>query len=64
MATQADYTAVANALLQFMLTEEQQLPGWERAFIPQAKIPAAAGACAKVAVDAYEAYLATVNRQA
>jgi hypothetical protein len=63
MATQADYTAVANALLKFMLMEEQQLPGWERAFIPQAKIPAAAGACAKVAVDALDAYRATLNQQ-
>lgn len=55
-APQAKYTAVANALLAFFLQEEQQLPGWEQNFIPQDKIPAAAGACAKVAVDAADAY--------
>ena len=58
MATQAEYTAVANALLKLMQTEEQQLPGWEQAFIPQDKLPAAAGTAAKVAVDALDAYRA------
>lgn len=63
MATQQDYTDVANALLKFFMQEEQQLPDWERSFIPQDKIPAAAGACAKVAVDALDASRATRNQQ-
>lgn len=62
MTAPAAYTAVANALVAFFMQEEQQLPGWERAFIPQDKIPAAAGACAKVAVDAYEAYMAKIQQ--
>ncbi len=56
MATQQEYTAVANALVRFFVSEEQKLPGWEQAFIPQDKIPTAAGACAKVAVDALDSY--------
>ncbi len=58
MATPAEYTAVANALVKLMLFEEHKLPPWEQAFIPQDKIPAAAGACAKVAVDALDDYRA------
>lgn len=61
-ATQGDYTAVANALVKLILAEEQQLPGWEQAWIPQDKIPAAAGAAAKVAVDALDAYRATRSK--
>ncbi len=56
MATQAEYSAVANALVRFFIQEENKLPEWERNFIPQDKIPAAAGACAKVAVDALDQY--------
>ncbi len=56
MATQQEYTAVANALLALMKREEAKLPEWEQAWIPQDKLPAAAGACAKVAVDALDAY--------
>lgn len=64
MATQGDYTAVANALLELMKSSEAQLPGWERSFIPQDKLPAAAGAAAKVAVDALDKYRSTVNQGA
>ncbi len=56
MASPEDYTAVANALVKFFFQEENKLPEWERNFIPQDKIPAAAGACAKVAVDALDAH--------
>jgi len=56
MATQADYTAVANALVKFFTNEIHTLPGWEQNYIPIAKVPAAAGATAKVAVDALDAY--------
>ncbi len=63
MATPADYTAVANALLALMRNEEQKLPGWEQAFIPNEKLPSAAGAAAKVAVDALDAYRARKNQE-
>ena len=62
MATQDDYTAVANAVLKLMIAEEQQLPGWEKAFIPQDKLPMAAGAVAKVAVDALDAHRAAQEK--
>lgn len=58
MATQGDYTAVADALLALMKQEEAKLPGWEESFIPQDQLPAAAGTAAKVAVDALDAYRA------
>ncbi len=56
MASQAEYSAVANALVKLMLFEEHKLPPWEQSFIPQDKIPAAAGAAAKVAVDTLDEY--------
>lgn len=62
MATQDDYTAVANALLTLMKSEEEKLPGWEQAFIPQDKLPEAAGSAAKVAVDALDAHRAQRNQ--
>ncbi len=54
-ATQQDYTAVANALVRFITDEIHKLPGWEQSFIPMDKIPMAAGAMSKVAVDALDA---------
>ncbi len=63
MATQAEYSAVANALLALMHNEEQKLPGWEQAFIPNEKLPAAAGAAAKVAVDALDEYRAKRHQE-
>ncbi len=59
-ATQQDYTAVANALAKFMTDEVHKLPGWEQSFIPMDKIPMAAGAMSKVAVDALDAERAKV----
>ncbi len=56
MATPADYTAVANALVKFFTEEVHKLPDWEEGFIPMDKIPMAAGATAKVAVDALDAF--------
>lgn len=56
MATQGDYTAVANALLKLAMAEEDKLPGWERQWIPNEKLPEAAGTAAKVAVDTLDAY--------
>jgi hypothetical protein len=63
MATPADYTAVANALARFFTDEIHQLPGWEQGFIPMDKVPAAAGATAKVAVDALDAFRAQRLRE-
>ncbi len=54
MATQDDYSAVANALVLLIHNSIAKLPPWEQSFIPQDKIPAAAGAAAKVAVDALD----------
>lgn len=59
MATQAEYTAVANKLLQIITAEEnQQVPGWAKGFIPAGIETALAGACAKAAVDTLDAYRA------
>jgi hypothetical protein len=58
MAIPGAYTAVANALVKLFTDEIHKLPGFEQGFIPMDKVPEAAGATAKVAVDAYEAYLA------
>jgi hypothetical protein len=57
MAIPAAYTAVANALVKFFTDEIHTLPQFEQGFIPMDKVPVAAGATAKVAVDAYEAFL-------
>ncbi len=62
MATQGAYTAVANRLVTFFTEEIHKLPPWEESFIPLDKVPMAAGATAKVAVDAYEAFMAEKNR--
>jgi hypothetical protein len=58
MATQADYTAVANALVKFFTDQVHRLPEPWQGFIPMEKIPTAAGATAKVAVDALDAFRA------
>lgn len=58
MATQAEYTAVANALLNLMKAEESKLPPWQEAFIPQKMLPSAAGTAAKVAVDTLDSFRA------
>ncbi len=59
MATQAEYTAVANDLVKFFTDEIHTLPGWEQSFIPMDKVPAAAGAVAKRAVDTIDAFRST-----
>lgn len=59
MANQAEYSAVANALVKFFTDEVHTLPGWEQQWIPMDRIPEAAGATAKVAVDALDAFRAT-----
>ncbi len=58
MATQQEYSFVANALVALIHHSIEQLPGWEQGMIPQDKIPAAAGAAAKTAVDALDQYRA------
>jgi hypothetical protein len=62
MAAPAAYTAVANDLVKFFTDEIHTLPEFEQGFIPMDKVPAAAGATAKRAVDAYEAYLAQIQQ--
>lgn len=56
MATQAEYTAVANALMHLIYTSIAKLPPWEQGFIPKDRIPIAAGEAAKTAVDALDAF--------
>lgn len=63
MATQGDYTAVANALVALANEKIALLPDWEQSFIPKDKIPAACGAAAKTAVDTLDAYRSTRNQQ-
>ena len=63
MAIPAAYTAVANALVKLFTDEIHKLPGFEQGFIPMDKVPEAAGVTAKVAVDAYEAYLAQLQKE-
>ena len=59
MPSQGEYSAAANALVVLIHQSIAKLPPWEQSFIPQDKIPAAAGAAAKVAVDAAETYRAS-----
>lgn len=59
MANQGDYSVVANALVSLIHQSIAKLPAWEQGFIPMDKIPAAAGAAAKVAVDALDHYRAS-----
>jgi hypothetical protein len=58
MADKAAYTFVANGLVKFFTDEIHTLSGFQQGFIPMDKVPAAAGATAKHAVDLYEQYLA------
>ncbi len=58
MATQQELSYVANALVAFAHKWISTLPGYEQAFIPMDKVPAAAGATAQVAVDALDQYRA------
>lgn len=63
MATQSEYTAVANALLKLINADiEADVPGWARGWIPDNMAPSLAGACAKVAVDTLDAYRADEQR--
>ncbi len=59
MATQQEYSYVANALVAFAHKWIATLPAFEQSFIPMDKVPAAAGATAKEAVDALDQYRAT-----
>ncbi len=58
MASQNEYSYVANALVAFAHKWIAQLPPFEQRFIPLDKVPAAAGATAKAAVDALDQYRA------
>ncbi len=61
MASQNEYSYVANALVAFAHKWIAQLPPFEQRFIPLDKVPAAAGATAKEAVDALDQYRAAHN---
>ncbi len=58
MATQQEISYVANALVAFAHKWISTLPGYEQAFIPMDKVPAACGATAQEAVDALDQYRA------
>jgi hypothetical protein len=58
MATQQEYSYVANALVAFAHKWISALPSFEQSFIPMDKVPVAAGATAKEAVDALDQYRA------
>lgn len=57
VATQAEYTAVANAILKVIDGEiATDVPGWAQGMIPAGLAPSLAGACAKTAVDTLDAF--------
>ena len=57
MATQSEYTAVANAILVLIRQNiATKVPGWEQGLIPDDLELALAGECAKTAVDTLDAY--------
>jgi hypothetical protein len=57
MATQAEYTAVANAVLKVINGEiATEVPGWAQGMIPAGLASSLAGACAKTAVDTLDAF--------
>lgn len=62
MATQAEYTAVANALVKECNAAIGALDSWEatmvRSYLSPDKIAAGAGAAAKTAVDTLDAFRA------
>jgi hypothetical protein len=56
MATQAEYSAAANAILKLIQQDiATQVPAWEQGFIPAAMEAPLAGAAAKAAIDAVDA---------
>ncbi len=67
MATQADYSAVANALVAEMNLKISQLSDiqqWEiKQYLTPSKIAAIAGDGAKIAVDALDTFRNTRNQQ-
>jgi len=58
MATQAEYSAAANAILKIIKADVAALPGWEQGMVPEQFEAPLAGAAAKAAVDAVDAYRA------
>lgn len=57
MATQADYTAVANALAAALSSDIQQMvPSWAIGFIPANEANILGGQLSKIAVDTLDAY--------
>lgn len=59
MATQAEYSAVANQLLTAITSDiSAQVPGWEQGFIPATLAPTLAGQLSKIAVDTLDVYRA------
>jgi Domain of unknown function (DUF1906) len=60
MATQAEYTAVANAILKVINGEiASEVPGWAQGMMPAGLASSLAGACAKTAVDTLDAFRAS-----
>lgn len=56
MATQAEYAAVANALLKVIQGDiTRDVPGWAQGMIPAGMAQALASECAKSAVDTLDA---------
>lgn len=59
MANQAEYSAVANAVLKVITGEiAAEVPGWAQGMIPAGMASSLAGACAKTAVDTLDAFRA------
>lgn len=57
MATQAEYTAGANAALGIIRADiAADVPGWAQGMIPADLAPSLAGAVAKAVVDAVDLY--------
>lgn len=66
MATQAEYTVVANALVKELNAAIGQLNGWEagmvRTYLTPDRVAAGAGEAAKTAVDTLDAYRTAQSR--
>lgn len=57
MATPAEYTIVANAILKIINGEiATEVPGWAQGMIPDGLASSLADACSKTGVDALDAY--------